>query len=328
MQRWIRLLTALLVLQLLLAAGLSARRSRFGTVAPDAPLLPAAVATADHVVIEAKPAAGAAADSARVELVRQQGHWILPGYFNAPANGPKVEDMLHRMAAVRRGLPIATTPAALQRFKVVDQDFERRLQFDQGGKLLATLYIGSSPGLRKSDARTAQDHAVYAVDLAAYDLPAKPGDWFDGDLLRREPASIAEIEVSHGAHDDFRLVRQAAAGKVPAGWLDPALSPGKKIDTPRADALASLVAQLHVDAILGTEALPAWQQDHPVLSLVIKDEKGQSAAWTLSKPGSGDFYVLKSSAYPWYLSVSAYNTKPLLNASTRDALLTPSGPHG
>ncbi len=328
MQRWIRVLTVLLVLQLLVAAGLAARKGRFGAVTPDAPLLPAAIATADHIVIEARPAVGAVADSARVELLKQQDHWILPGYFNAPASGPKVADLLHRLVAVKRGLPIATSPAALQRFKVVDQDFERRLQFDQGGKLLGTLYIGSSPGLRKSDARTAQDRAVYAVDLPAYEFPAKPGDWFDGDLLKREAASIAEIEVSHGEHAGFRLVRQVAAGNSPAGWLDPALPPGEKVDPARADALANAVAQLHVDAILGTEALPAWQQDHPLLSLALKDGKGQSTAWTLSKPSSGDFYVLKSSAYPWYLSVSAFNAKPLLDASSRDALLAPAGSHG
>jgi hypothetical protein len=330
MQRWISLLAVILVLQLALAAVLGTRRNPLAAATPSTPLLAATVKDADRVIIEAKPASGAAADSARVELVRQQGKWILPGYFNAPADGARLQLLLARLSGLKRGLPIATSPASLRRFKLVDDDFERRLQFDQGSKPLATLYVGSSPGLRKSDARTAQDHAVYAVDLATYELPTQSSDWFDGDLLRRDPASIVELDVTREPHDSFELLRQPAAAKDKSAsqWSDPTLAAGKQLDVAHVDALVQAVAQLHAQGVLGTEMNPQWQQEHPQLTLTLKDAPGQTATWTLSKPSFGEDYVLKSSVYPWYLSIDAVNAKALLDDSAPAALLAgPAATH-
>ena len=73
--------------------------------------------------------------------------------------------------------------------------------------------------------------------------------------------------------------------------------------------------------VLGTTAKPEWQQDHPVLSLSLKDEKAHVVDWTLSRPQNGDFYVLKSSSQPWFFSLSAALGKELTDASARDTLI-------
>lgn len=317
MRRWITPLGIVLVFQLVLALGLSLRRDPLAAVSSDTPLIaPAAVKSADRLVIDGPPS--------QVELLKQDGGWIMPGYFNAPADATRVDELLERLAAIKRGLPIATTAAALQRFKVADADFERRLVLSQNGKVLGTLYFGSSSGLRQSDARPAGERAVYAVDLPTYELPAEASAWLNGDLLRRQADQLVELQVGDG-HESIDLTRRKGSNQ-PATWSAPALGSGQQIDTAHVEALARDVAQVHVDGVLGTSPQPDWQQEHPALTLKFQDAAAHSIEWTLSKPKSGDFYVLKSSLHPWYFSVSSTLGKQMIDASARDALVVSTKP--
>jgi hypothetical protein len=330
MRRAIIPLAAVLGLQLILAAVLLTRRDPLAATGSDTPLIPAAaVNAADQLIIEGKPAApGAANDSARVALLKRDGAWVLPEAFNAPADGSRVNALLDRLAALKRGLPVASSEAALRRFKVVDADFERKLVLSAGGKPISTVYLGRSPGARKSDARTEKDHAVYAVDLPTYELPTDPSAWLKPDLLRLEVDKLAELDVSSAAQDKVRLLRQKAADGQQGGWTDPTLTADKQIDPAHAEALARDLAQVHVEAVLGTQPKPEWQQDHPLLTLKLQDDKAHSIDWTLSKPSSGDYYVLKSTEHPWYFSISAALGKQIIDASGRDALIVTAKPPG
>ena len=168
---------------------------------------------------------------------------------------PSVTALLDRLSALKRGLPIATSESALKRFKVVDADFERRLVLSAGDKALATVYFGSSPGLRKSDARFGTDKAVYTVDLPTYELPTDSGAWLSPDLLRGDTAKLAEIDIANGAAKGLvsgrmQLVRTPGTDKQPDSWADPGLAAGQHLDGARAQALAQQLGQLHVDAVL------------------------------------------------------------------------------
>ncbi len=346
MRRSITPLIVVLLLQMVLAGGLLLRRDPLAGARTDTPLLqPDVTRSADQIVIEAKPAPAAAApvdaggassgagagapaapESARIVLRKKQGTWVLPDAYDAPADAAKVSSLLDRLAQLKRGLPIATSEAALKRFKLVDSNFERRLVLSAGGKTLGTVYFGSSPGLRKSDARTGGERAVYAVDLPTYELPTDVSAWLSTDLLKSDAGKLAEIDVAGGSRDSFQLVRQKGSDKQPDSWSDPALKGDQRIDSAHAESLAEQVAALHVDAVLGTAAKPEWQQDHPLRTLTLRDDKSQSAQWAISKPANGDFYVLKSSSQPWFFSISASAGKELVDASGRDALIVAPKP--
>jgi hypothetical protein len=370
MQRSIPLLAVILAVQLGLAGLLAVRRNPLAATTPQTPLVSADVENVDHMIIEGMPAAGASADSARVELAKKDGKWTLPQYFNAPADKFKLNSLLDELAGLKRGLPIATSSSALKRFKLVDGDFERRLVLSRAGKTLDTVYFGSSAGVRRTDARTDKDRAVYSVDLATYELPTQSSDWLDADLLQRDPTSVTELDVRGAASTPtFKLVRQAkaatpaAAGAAPAKtavapapaaapapgaapaapaspaapaaattdtWSDSSLPAGQQIDSAHAGTLAQNVAELHVSAILGTQDQPQWQQQHALLTLGIKDSKHpeQIETWTVSKPASGDYYVLKSSAQPYYFQLTAAAGKQLIDASAPAQLLAASAQQG
>ena len=324
MRRGMTTLAVVLVLQLGLALLLFMRRDPLAGVTSVTLLIPPdAVRNADHLVIEAK---GGASEPARMELARKNGAWVLPASFDAPAEGAKVSGLLDRLAALKRGLPIATSEAALKRFKVTDGDFERRVVLSAGDKVLATVYFGSSPGLRKSDARLSPDKAVYSVDLPTYELPTDGGAWLSAALLRGDADKLAEVDLANGAATGLvsgrlQLVRTRGTDKQPDTWADPSLHGEQHVDGAHVESLLQQIQQLHVDGVLGTTAKPEWQQDHPILSMTLKDEKSHAVDWTLSRPQSGDFYVLKSSSQPWFFSVSAAVGKELTDASARDTLI-------
>jgi hypothetical protein len=327
MRRTIVILAGLLVLQLALAGLLAIRTDPLRASAPDQPLIRAPVAAADHVVIESTSPQGEAPETTRVELSRHEKGWTIDNYFNAPATASRVEALLGRLAGLKRGLPIATSAAALQRFRVADQDYARRLTLGQGGKSLGTVYFGNSTGVRSVDARTGEDRAVYSVDYATYEIPVLPGDWFDGDLLGRRPEDLHSIEIDYGDHHPLRLEREPKKDAAAAGWLLSPTQPGQTLAAAHAEELAQALGSLHVDAILGTDAKPEWQQAHPLIAWTLTGADQHPETWTLSKPdGNAEMRVLKSSAHPWYFSISANGVASLLTGSSRELLLGTAKP--
>jgi uncharacterized protein DUF4340 len=327
MRRTIPILAAVLALQLLLAGLLGVRSDPLRGSAPDLPLLSGAVTAADHVVLESASAPGEPPENTRIEFSRHGKGWTMDSYFGAPAVASRVDAMLGRLAGLKRGLPIATSAAALQRFRVADQDYARRITLGQAGKTLGSVYLGNSAGVRSVDARSGADRVVYAVDYATYEIPIQPNEWFDGDLLQRRAEDLQAIDIDNGEHHPLRLERHAAQAGKAAGWSASPARPGPALLEAQADALAHSLAGLHVDEVLGVDPKPEWQQTHPLMEWKLTAADQSSETWTLSKPDGTDQYrVLKSSKHPWYFAISTTAATPLLTASGRDTLFGSAKP--
>lgn len=344
MRRSIPLLIVLLAVQLGVAGLLAMRRNPLASIPPQSPLIGPAAQSADRLLLEGHGDAGA---PARVEIAKRNGEWVLPGYFNAPADKFKVEDLLSELADLRRGLPIATSSSALERFKLADDDFDRRLTLSQGSHTVGTLYFGSSTGARRTDARNASDHAVYSVDLATYEMPTQLSSWFANDLLESQPDQLTGVDIQM-PQGSLHLARQSApaqpaaptkpgaaakpATKTPATatpatpaatptWSAADVPAGHHLDEAKVEALSHNIGDLRLQGVLGTSAQPDWQQAHPLLTLTLHRMQHPDQSWVISQPAGANYYVLKASNQPWYFSVDASTGKQLLDAATPVALL-------
>lgn len=330
MRRSIPLLIVLLAVQLGLAGLLAMRRNPLASIPPQSPLIGPAAHSADRLLLEGTPGSGAAT---RVEIDKRNGEWVLPGYFNAPADKFKVEDLLTELAELRHGLPIATSSSALERFKLADDDFERRLTLNQGTHTLGTLYFGTSAGASRTDARSSSDHAVYSVDLASYELPTQLSGWFANDLLESQPEQLSavDIQMPQGA---LHLVRQSPPAKpaTPAKqgaaattasaptWTASDLPAGRHLDEAKVEALSHTIGDLRLQGVLGTSAQADWRQADPLLTLTLHRMQHPDQSWVISQPVGANYYVLKASNQPWYFSLDASTGKQLLDAATPVAL--------
>ncbi len=355
MRRWIPILAIVLGLQVALAIALGVRSDRLAPVQSDAALVSADLKTVDRVVLDGPVRADAPADKAsepaasRVELVKRNGQWVLPGYHDAPADAVRLQALLDRLKTTPRGYPVAKTPDARERFKVADKEYERRLVASAGDKPAAIVFVGAAQGLRKAAARTAQDDVVYALDLPIQDLATAPADWLDAGLLKLDAASLTEIAIAARDKPGLTLTRSLAAAKTDAAkdktqekdkpqdaptWQGTGLPADKRVDAKLATALTDAMAGIKVNAVLATEAQPEWKT--PELTLNFKTLQGAATTWTIYKqppkePGKDpaqeiETYVLKSSAHPWYLEVKAWNGRPLLDVATPDQLVVAAVP--
>jgi len=325
MQKTIGILAGLLAAQLLLAVGLSYTGPSLAVHHPDTPILDLGDASVDRITITAP-------DDQQVVLARQGDGWALPGTGDFPADKSRVDRFLMELKGLKRGLAVATTKAAQQRFKVSSDVFERRVQLARGDETLATVYFGTSPGMRRVSVRSSEDDAVYTTEFGVYDAPAKPDDWEDKSVLRMPPDEVESISLA-----GLTLERTPAA---PAGaatgdkdvqkpatrtWNSAGLGGGEAVNQANADALAQKLAGLTVGAVLGTEANPDFGLDQPALAVRVQRQGGQTIEYLIGKRDKANDYVLKTSSRPEYFRLPGYTADALLKAAARDQLVAVAG---
>jgi hypothetical protein len=325
MDKTIRILAIVLVAQLLLAVGMSLTGPNLAAAHPNTPLFTLADKTVDHLTIEGP-------DGARVVLAKQDQGWVLPDNGGFPADRTQVDTLISRLEGLKRGLPVATTSGALTRFKVSDDSFERRVLLAHGDDTLATLYLGSSPGMHHVNARTGKDEAVYDVDFAVYEIPDKAGDWEDKAILQFPQDSLETIDVAGltlhrapAAPVDKGADKSGANGEArPAStvaWKADGAGQGEVVNPVGAKDLAGKLAQLLIGAVLGTEAKPEYGLDKPALTLSVTRKGGEKLEYRLGPTGKEGYAVLKSSARPEYFRVPGYTADALIKAAGRAQLV-------
>jgi len=325
MEKTIRILSIVLVAQLLLAVGMSLTGPNLVAAHPNTPLFTLGDRSVDHLTIEGP-------DGARVVLAKQGQGWVLPDNGGFQADRTQVDSLLSRLEGLQHGLPVATTPGALKRFKVSDASFERRVLLAHGDDTLATLYLGSSPGMHHVHARTARDDAVYAVDFAVYEVPDKAADWEDKAILQFPQDSLETIKVAGltlhrtpAAAVDKETGKSAANGEASsaksASWQVEAAGQGEVVNPAGAQDLAGKLARLRIGAVLGTEAKPEYGLDKPALVLSVTRKGGEQLEYRIGPTGKEGYAVLKSSARPEYFRVPGNSADALIKAAGRTQLV-------
>jgi Domain of unknown function (DUF4340) len=331
MQKTIGVLTVLLGAQLLLAVAMSYTGPDLTAVRPDTPLISLGDSSVDRVIIDGS-------DKKQIVLEKQGTAWVLPGSGGFPADKAKVDLLLDHLKGLKRGFAVATTGSAQKRFKVSDDDFERRVVLDEGDRTLATVYFGTSPGLRRVHARTSQDDAVYTTGFGLYDAPLRVDDWEDKTVLHMPPGDIRQIDL---AAITLRRVAQpqaadaAAAGGAQQGaktaataWSSDSLKQGETVDQAGADALAEKLAALDIGSVLGSESKPEYGLTTPKLDIKVQRKGGEVVDYRLGKRDGQNDYVLKVSSRPEYFRLPAYAADALIKAAGPGKLVTAANDTG
>ncbi len=299
MRRLITVLSVLLVLQLGLTAVLGITGRGFGAVSSTEPLLSFEHGSVDRIVIEVP-------DADPLILAKKDGGWRLPGHFDFPASPSKVEDFAAKLAGLQKLRPVATTGGAAKRFRVASDDFTRKVVLELDGSVVAGVYLGDSPGVRRVYARAEEEDAVYEVQLASHEASAKHQDWTDRTVLRIE-GDIVRAELP-----GFSLARKDE------DWTLEGLKDKETTDGEEAERVIRRLTNLSFDEVLGAEQKPEYKQDEPDLKYKLELESGDAVEHVFSRPEEGDDFVLKVSTQPYYFKVPAYSVEPLLGLSRDD----------
>jgi hypothetical protein len=329
MSKTIRWLAVLLGVQVMMAIGLH-RPILWPAAQPGAaPLVAVTLDQINRIVLEGP-------DHANVVLVKEGGLWLLPELDKFPADSNRVATLLERVTGSKTGPPIATTAGAKTRFKVSDDAFERRITFAQNATTLATLYVGSSPGPRRSYVRAGGEDTIFALELAAYELPVQLADWEDKTILRLPQKDITALEVAGLRIEQSAQPASPSPEKQTANESHPAGSPpiweAKELKTGRhleikpdaVDTLARSLADLTYDNVLGRDANPEYGLDKPSLTMTLTRKTGDTMTYLLGKNPKKEEYTLKVSTRPEYFRLPSYQATALLEAADRKQLLNTS----
>ncbi|CCE08422.1 exported hypothetical protein [Bradyrhizobium sp. STM 3843] len=294
------LLTALLGGQLALALVIARTGSDHAAFSAKDPLLAFEPAKIDQIAIDDD--AGHA-----VTLDKQNGEWVIPASAGFPADQGRVESFLSQLAALKRGLPVAETAGAAERFKLTEKVHDRRVVLTSGGQKVGELLIGTSPTYRQVHARLSGAPAIYVVDFAAYDAESDAAAWMNHGLLdtpRNKIASIAVGDVTLDGKDG----KFALAG----------LTQDDKPLADKIDSLVGAVAHPLFDAVQGKGKDALAKVDDPDVTATVKRADGSSVTYRYKKDAG--FYLFASSAQDYLFRVADDKIKPVIEAK-RAALI-------
>ncbi|NLD55368.1 MAG: DUF4340 domain-containing protein, partial [Burkholderiaceae bacterium] len=251
MQKTIRLLALLLAAQLVMAVAVGWFDRGLSSPADAAPLIAVGGDRIDRITIEGP-------DDAKAVLAKAEEQWRIANAGDFPADGKRVEQLLERLEGLRGATPVATSASARVRFKVDEREFERRIHLAAADETIATLYLGTSPGLRRIHARADGKEAIHSVELAAYDVPANASDWEDKALLAFAPSELRSLEIaglriskpdavagadgSGSGESNEGGAKQAQAPE--AGWVATGLDADERLAAEAVDKLVQRVADL------------------------------------------------------------------------------------
>ena len=323
MERSIRHLGILLAAQLMLALILFFSGPDLAAVRPDTPLLHLGDKEVNRLIIEGD-------EDKKVVLSKEGEQWRLPDHFAFPADKQKADRLLTRLKGLKHGLPVATSSGALQRFKVTAEAFERRITLAKNDDTLATVFLGTSPGMRRMHARTESDDAVFSILFAAHEAPAQAEDWEDKEILVMPEGEIEKIRLS-----DLSLVRRskAKAGAVATEkkrskseessvvWHSETIKAGESLQTEAVEKLARNLANLRIGKVLGIESKQTYRLNTPKLTLSLTRKGKGDVTYQLGEHTDGDFFVLKVSTRSEYFRIAKYTAEQLLKASSRGELV-------
>ncbi len=278
-------LSIVLVLQVVVAGGIMFSQQQSATSEQQHPLLSFATDELDKIVISE-------ADSS-VTLKKEAGSWVLPAYQNLPANQTKLTDVLENLNNMKGGWPVATSASSHERFEVDGNKFKKRVQLFNGDKTVGELFIGTSPGYRKSHVRTEGHDEVFAAELSAFEFSVKQADWLNKEMLYTDDISSVEA-ASYSIKkkgDNWSFVGNEENSEA-------------EVDKSKASDLVSAIQKLHVQDIASEDVKLAETKAEDTLKIAAGNN-----AFTYEFLSADDKYYVKRSDFekPFVISKTAYD---------------------
>jgi hypothetical protein len=324
MRRLIHILAALLMVQVVLAVVLDRAGPDLSPSASDNPM----------IVLDGKPITRLVIDGidSQVTLEKKSDHWVIPTINDFSADQDKVAELINKLKSIKRNLPVSTSEASRERFRVADEGFERRIQVFVDASMTAEIFLGTAPRSRMIHVRLREDTAVFETQMGLHHASATTQEWLDKALLQVAYPDIRAISVP----GVFRLEKDPNA-KVDkeAGdadqskaaldrWVsaDP-LGENERIEQSSILVLGQKIANIRLKDVLGTTIQSDYGLSTPKLVLQVETSAGQTLIYELGLLQGADDYVLKISNRPEYFALADYSGKGLLDAADRSMIFLP-----
>lgn len=274
-------------------------------------------------------------------LVKNGEDWHLADYPNLPLLDYKVSALTDTLINSKVNWPVSRTQASHKRFKVADDNFEKRITYKLGDDEVDIL-LGESPSFKKLYVRNGDNNDVFTIEFSGYQLSVDKNDWLSKSLLSVKDISeisqaglaFEKTQVQQDVDLDKRtesitdksaalpdIINANASSKthIETIWQVKApakLPEGQTLDTERIDELLAQFSSLTVTAIAEQEIAFA-----EIEKLSVKDADGKQFDFEFAQH-EDSYYVKRSDFAPWFsLGKAQFDNLAKINAN--DFFITP-----
>ena len=254
-----------------------------------------------------------------IKLSKPAGQWILPEFSDYPAQADKITPLLTKIAGLTSDRLVTRTEASQKQLQVADDKYVRRLELQTSGGASQVLYLGSSAGAQTIHVRVGGQKEVYlARDLNSWDFSTDPISWVDVVYLSVLKENVVSLTLGN-ANGQWTFEKDASGN-----WTMQGLAEGETFNRDDFTTVLNEVTSVRMTRPLGKTAEATFGMDQPSAMVTLKTQKdGQEKTYTLTvgaKDPADNSYAVKSSESLFYVKVTEYSVKDLVE-KTRDGFL-------
>ncbi|MDC9701473.1 MAG: DUF4340 domain-containing protein [Alphaproteobacteria bacterium] len=255
-----------------------------------------------------------------VALVRTASGWVLSESGNFPADSKKVDTLLNKLTEIKGGPFIATSDGAAKRFRVTDNDFERKLSLEGSVGSLATLYLGTSLGTQKIHVRRAGEVGISQIPFVIWSVSTNSDEWMDGNVLQINSTDVDTLSWGTitikklPSEDDHKFKEQkemaisekdqisgnedrSSGAPVWAIFSD---EPDHSLPEAIVNKLIGYLERLRISGLLSPSAHDEYDHKNPVFTLKILFKDKEKWIYKLVKrPQEADYAIIASNWTQW-----------------------------
>lgn len=314
--------TILLLIQLALVVAGQVGKKDMMSATPESPLLAIAGDQVTSLAILGPK-------GEKLQLEKKGARWVLPDKFGAPADDRQVRSLLDKLTQLKQGFVVASSAEAAKRFKVADDDFERRLVIQEKDTVSGEVLVGTSPAFRQVHARLKDSRDIFAVNLSSYELETAADKWLDKQVLQVAGKDLAGIDIA-----GISLKSEKEQDKKATSWKL-GESSGGTLDTKAAAELAEAVSRLIVLDVVDPKDHAKLAFDQPAMAFTVHTADNRTLEYAFAAIDDNFFAVKRSDSDLVYRTSKAevdnlrqFSRDRLLGINPAPAAvpLSPSGP--
>ena len=321
MKRHNQILASILVIQVVLSVVVfwprSAATGQSGPVFPDL--------EADNIV--ALTIADADGESIALRKVTGNGStelaevWVLPDADDYPAQADKITPLLEDIVGLTTGRLVTRTGASHKQLQVAPNDFQRRIEFETNDGKKRAFYLGSSPSYGATHFRVADQNETYLTnDMTVWETNATASSWIDTYYLSVPQDEVTELTLQN-ANGTFTFMKKDEDDQ--GNWTMAGLAEDETLDEAKVNGIVRQATSVTMVRPLGKGERAAYGMDAPN-AVVTLETAGRTITLRVGTQDPSDStYVVFSSASPYYVRVSEYSAKDLVETTGDDFLQPP-----
>lgn len=247
--------------------------------------------------------------------------WGLPEADDYPVQGDKITPLLDKIVSLTTSRLVTRTAASHKRLRVSADDFVRRLEFETADGTKYTFYLGSSPTYSSTHFRVDGQNETYLTDqITDWETGAEANSWVDTAYLRVSDEDIIRMTLDN-ANGSFTFAKDDEGE-----WTMAGLAAGETLDEVEVTNTMRNAASLDMVEPLGKEELDTYGLDEPNAAVSLETSEKTITLRVGAEDPDDKTYVVISSESPYYVRVSEFSVKELVERTREDFLQQPPTP--